>query len=280
MKHSRASQQKLEQHNFEMFRKVYALPAGIVRYGDKPDVTIGGTTLGIEITNFYLVDGAAPESEQVQYRRRIESVTKAQRVYEQAGGKNFQLSFSFNKDNPILDSAALVKKFVGLAGRVEGAENGFIRRAVFEDIPELECVDLYARELVYPPYDDPDFPNGQPDQSEGFTVRAEYRNRREAHAKRAGIYHPLSFTATWNVGQGHDFGLMSETRLSEIVTEKEERAKEYAPCDAYWLLIIVDSSSAAQEQEIRLENGLNVSSDVFQKIIVYKPYFEHIVETP
>jgi hypothetical protein len=66
---------------------------------------------------------------------------------------------------------------------------------------------------------------------------------------------------------------MSRTRLTEIITEKEEKAKEYAPCGVYWLLIVVDSSDAAQEQEIRRDVRLNVSSNVFQKIIVYKPFF-------
>jgi len=33
----------------------------------------------------------------------------------------------------------------------------------------------------------------------------------------------------------------------------------------------------AQEQEIRLE-GLNISSPVFEKIIVYNPLFGHVVE--
>ncbi len=262
-----------------MFRKVYQLPAGTVLYRDKPDMTIGGNKLGIEITNFYLKDGSSPSSEQKQYRRRIESVSKAQKVYEQGTGKNFQLSFSFNTHNPILDSAALVEKLVELARRVDGGDNGSIKKSVFENIPELEFVYLYARELVYPPYDDPEFPNGQPDLSEGYTVWAKYRNRREAHALHAGIYNPLSFTATWHVSQGHDFGIMSQTRLTEIITEKEKKAKEYAHCDTYWLLIVVDSSSAAQEQEIRRDEGLNVSSNVFQKIIVYKPFFEHIVES-
>ena len=280
MKRCRPTQQELEQYHFEMFRKVYPLPAGTVRYGDKPDVTIGGNQLGLEITSFYVKDGSSPSSEQMQYRRRIESVSNAQRVYEDGTGKNFQLSFSFNKRNPILNSAALVKKLVELARRVDGGKNGSIKKSVFEDIPELEFVYLYARELVYPSYDDPEFPNGQPDLSEGYAVWARYRNRREAHALRAGIYNPLSFAATWHVSQGHDFGIMSQTQLIEIITEKEEKAQGYARCDAHWLLIVVDSSSAAQEQEIRRDEGLNVSSNVFQKIIVYKPFFEHILETP
>jgi|ERR1035441_4997879 hypothetical protein len=120
MRRYRPAQQEIEQYYFEMFRKVYQLPAGTVLYRDKPDMTIGGNKLGIEITNFYLKDGSSPSSEQKQYRRRIESVSKAQKVYEQGTGKNFQLSFSFNTHNPILDSAALVEKLVELARRVDG----------------------------------------------------------------------------------------------------------------------------------------------------------------
>jgi hypothetical protein len=280
MKRYRLPQPQIERYYFEMFRKVYQLPVGVVVYGDKPDIIIGDNKLGIEITNFYITDGSSAASEQVQYRRRIEAVSKAQKLYEEAGGSNFQLSYSFNKRYPILKPAALVKKLVELARRVDGNANGSISKSIFQDIPELEFVYLYAQELVYPPYDDPEFPNGQPEVTEGYTSWAKYRNRRHAHALRAGVYRPLSFTATWHVGQMHEFEIMSQTRLMEIITEKESKAKEYAPCDEYWLLIVVDSNSAAQEQEIRHGEVLHVSSTVFRKIIVYKPLFEHIVETP
>jgi hypothetical protein len=137
---------------------------------------------------------------------------------------------------------------------------------------------LYARELVHTPYFDPDFPDGEPDPSEGFTAFSEYRNRREARALREGLFRPLSFAAKWRVSQGHTFALMSKTRLMEIIKRKEAKAEEYAPCATYWLLVIVDFLDPAQEQEIRIEGGVDAVSDVFQKIIVYKPYFEHILE--
>ena len=70
---------------------------------------------------------------------------------------------------------------------------------------------------------------------------------------------------------------MSITRLNEIISEKEAKAQQYAPCEAYWLLIVVDFIDSAQEQEIRID-GLTVQSDMFQKIIIYKTGFEHIVE--
>jgi hypothetical protein len=46
---------EIERDCFERFRQAYALPAGCISYGDKPDVTlIGDRTIGIEITRFYL----------------------------------------------------------------------------------------------------------------------------------------------------------------------------------------------------------------------------------
>jgi hypothetical protein len=70
---------------------------------------------------------------------------------------------------------------------------------------------------------------------------------------------------------------MSQVRLTQIVRLKEQKAKKYRSCDAYWLLVIVDFMSAAQEQEIRVD-GLCISSAVFGKIIVYKPNFDHILD--
>jgi len=58
---------------------------------------------------------------------------------------------------------------------------------------------------------------------------------------------------------------------------KEHNAKKYRPCDAYWLLVIVDFMSAAQEQEIRVD-GLSICSSVSETIIVYKPRFDHILD--
>lgn len=70
---------------------------------------------------------------------------------------------------------------------------------------------------------------------------------------------------------------MSAVRLREIVADKESKAADYAPCDAYWLLIVVDWADAAQDQEITTTR-LKLASEVFEKIIVYKPGFEDIAE--
>jgi hypothetical protein len=70
---------------------------------------------------------------------------------------------------------------------------------------------------------------------------------------------------------------MSADGLKEIIREKEAKARHYSTCAAYWLLVVVDFIDSAQEQEIRVD-GLMVESDIFQKIIVYKPQFDHIVE--
>jgi hypothetical protein len=61
--------------------------------------------------------------------------------------------------------------------------------------------------------------------------------------------------------------MMSTQRLAEIVQEKENKARAYASCDAYWLLVIINFIDPAQEQEIRREEGLAIASGVFQKVI-------------
>ena len=200
-----------------------------------------------------------------------------QQLYRQSVGRNVELTFSFDKPHPIQNVGTLATGLAALARRVENWDNGEISRDVFEDIPELDFAYLYSRHLQHSDEPDPKFPNGQPDPSEGFAAYAEYRNRREARARQEGIYKPLLSPARWKVAQLHKFGLMSTKRLTEIVQEKEVKARQYAKCDAYWLLIVVDFIDSAQEQEIRVDD-LSIESDVFEKIIVYKPYFDQIVD--
>jgi hypothetical protein len=83
--------------------------------------------------------------------------------------------------------------------------------------------------------------------------------------------------AKWRLIGSYTVGLMSQAGLESIVREKEARSAQYHARDAYWLLVVVEPMDAAQEQEIRID-GLSVASAVFDKIIVYKPGFEHIVE--
>jgi hypothetical protein len=84
--------------------------------------------------------------------------------------------------------------------------------------------------------------------------------------------------ATWaRPAQVHSYEEMSAARLRAIVAEKESKAANYASCDAYWLLIVVDFTDPAQDQEITT-TGLKLSSGFFEKIIIYKPGFEDIVE--
>jgi hypothetical protein len=78
-------------------------------------------------------------------------------------------------------------------------------------------------------------------------------------------------------GQVYSYEEMSTARLQTIVAEKESKAAHYTSCDAYWLLIIVDWIDSAQDQEITT-TGVKLSSDVFEKIIIYKPGFEDIVD--
>lgn len=134
-----------------MFRRDYQLPEGTIIHGDKPDVILkGGRKLGIEITNFFLEDGALPESEQIQRKAREAVVSKAQKIYLDNGGKRIELSFSFDKLSPIRDKRKLTKKIAAVAKNIDGLKTGAIRKDVFKGMPELSFVYLNAKE-----YEDP-----------------------------------------------------------------------------------------------------------------------------
>ncbi len=82
--------------------------------------------------------------------------------------------------------------------------------------------------------------------------------------------------AIWKAQQVHEGSLTSKNKLIEIVRRKEEKAKGYQKCDAYWLLICVNFFDPAQDQEIRIDDP-HVHSEVFDKIFMFKSVFNHIV---
>lgn len=83
--------------------------------------------------------------------------------------------------------------------------------------------------------------------------------------------------AAWHVSQVHSPDIVSSQRLQAIVREKETKAHDYVPCAAYWLLVVVNFADPAQDQEISV-GTLTVAASVFERVILFKPAFDEIVE--
>ncbi len=97
--HKKPTKKQKERHWLKHFRKAYKgeFPAGIVNYYENPDALVidPARVVGIEITEFHLIDGGLPESEPQQALRRAGVVEEAQRIYLAEGGKNIELRFRF-----------------------------------------------------------------------------------------------------------------------------------------------------------------------------------------
>jgi hypothetical protein len=144
------SQQEIERHYFERFRKVAGLNV-IPAYGDKPDVVLHlDRKIGVEITNFYIRPGADEASEQRQRQRRHEVVEAASKSYRAAGGRRFELTIQFNPERPIRSGrkAALIAELASLATRIEGHPQGQVSPVLFEQSPEVLTVWLNPREYL------------------------------------------------------------------------------------------------------------------------------------
>jgi hypothetical protein len=148
------SNQEKEHYYFEMFRRAYLLPDGIVEYRDRPDVIVKGKrTIGIEVTNFFLEDGKLAVSEQRQRAARERVVSEAQAKYQQGrASKKFELWFSFHRAVPdrSRDQILLSEQLADLAARVETFESGQLRSDCFEHIEPLKSVYVNANEYEHP----------------------------------------------------------------------------------------------------------------------------------
>ena len=82
----------------------------------------------------------------------------------------------------------------------------------------------------------------------------------------------------WRVVQVYDGPILSRDKLLEIVKKKESKSKDYRPCDAYWLVVVVDFIDPAQDQEIRVDGFQKIGSSVFERVLVYKTRFHHVLE--
>jgi len=148
---TRPSNSKIEQYYFEQFRRDYPLPEGDVNLTDKPDVIVrADRTLGVEITNLYIVAGSDPASEQIQRRRREKVLDRAHAAFLREGGKKFELSVDFDPLKPIEELETPALALTALAHKLETAETGQVSSLLFEHIETLRFVYLNAKEYSDP----------------------------------------------------------------------------------------------------------------------------------
>ena len=81
----------------------------------------------------------------------------------------------------------------------------------------------------------------------------------------------------WKVQQVSHGSVLSRDKLLKIVKKKESKVPEYQHCDAYWLVVVVDFIDPAQDQEIRVDGFQKIESSVFERVLVYKTVFHHVL---
>ncbi|MBF0561418.1 MAG: hypothetical protein HQL37_05225 [Alphaproteobacteria bacterium] len=248
---------EIEQHYFEQFYRAYELPKGSITYGDKPDVLFTGErTIGIEITMFYRQPGGLPGSEQRQKPLRENIVTNAQERYRKAGGKNIEITVVFDDKKPIASNKTetLITELVKFVQHID-----WLAQHIDWLVQHIDWLAQHIDWLESGQIEKILFQAIIPEVSYVYLNTQEYKD------------------AKWRVMQSYKVENMSPNVLIDIVKDKESKSSKYKSCDDLWLLIVVDWIDPAQEQEIRI-GDLKIKSDVFEKIIIYKPKFEHIEE--
>ena len=82
----------------------------------------------------------------------------------------------------------------------------------------------------------------------------------------------------WRIQGIYDVNLLSLENLKSIIKAKEKKISNYVTCPEYWLLVVIDFSDPAQDQEIENVDLKEIKSIYFKKIILYKTVFDTIIE--
>ena len=145
------NQKEKEKRFFEKLRLAYALPEGIITYGDKPDVIIEGSRkIGIEISDLYIKDGNDLYSEQSQCNLRKLVLQNAQVQYFASSDASIELTVSFDEKNPITDIKSLSKNLAKLLLNLDEISTGWISKKHFSHILEISSIFIYSEKTIDP----------------------------------------------------------------------------------------------------------------------------------
>ncbi len=86
--------------------------------------------------------------------------------------------------------------------------------------------------------------------------------------------------AKWKTSQVFDGKNLQVSRVREIAQQKDEKISGYIHCDIYWLLLVIDFSDSAQDQEIEWPTDEAHIECKYEKIIIYKPQFKKYSDIP
>ncbi|MHB1667640.1 MAG: hypothetical protein ACYCSR_05625 [Thiomonas sp.] len=94
-------------------------------------------------------------------------------------------------------------------------------------------------------------------------------------------YNPVEYPdAVWRASQCYTVPSLSLSRVAAVATAKHDKLRAYVPCNAFWLLLVVDFFDSAQDQGIQWPDPDSRFPSPFERIILYKPQFAEWAEVP
>lgn len=92
-------------------------------------------------------------------------------------------------------------------------------------------------------------------------------------------YNSIEYTdAGWRTVQCYSGSRLELDRLQAIVRDKARKAAAYEPCDAYWLLLVVNFIDPAQDQDLQWPVDAKPIKSPFEQVLLYKPQFAQVVQ--
>lgn len=221
--------QKTEKEYFELFRRHYELPRGTIEFSDKPDVVIRD-----------------------EDSRRILGIEIANLYNSDGDGQGSEQKQRINR----LKVIALAEKiYQARGGRnillfIGFCQKNLIKPKRIERIAEdlasyvLRISALSGNYYCHDPLD------ATPEIS-SLSLDSEYPKLR------------------WELSQSYSTPFLDVPRVKEMVKRKANKVRQYASCEANWLLLIVDFWDPAQDQLMYWPAEESVEQTPFDRILIF-----------
>lgn len=139
---TKVTKKEKERRLLDAYLSMVPVDGAKIEEGEQPDFVLrGARSIGLEVTEFYIQDGANPASEQRQRERRDDVLAKAKVFYHSSGENRVGVTVGFDPANPIANrrrSDSLARGLADFVRQIGDDWNGAVPRFRYQqDWPEI-----------------------------------------------------------------------------------------------------------------------------------------------
>ncbi|TXE01849.1 hypothetical protein [Algoriphagus aquimarinus] len=244
-----------EKYLFKMFQEKYKyMPAGIVEFGDKPDVIVvldNGQTIGVELTECIYDEKLMSESEfQIKFNNKVIAKLEGRIPFK------FMLDIDIDTNIPLKQN------------QIESTIKGIVQICIieFSNLKQNESSSVEQLDVDW---------NEAPNHIYQHFYDQGYRKLPKGISRISMSRYDVLTMCHHPESKGGVIPNFTEEHLNHILSKKEKALKNYKSCTEQWLVIGEGGDFYSYMDKIDIKRGFSTS---FDKVFLYRRWDSEVIE--